>query len=380
MNRSGPVPAVVSGVSWMTIVTSFLSLIVTVVFMFALRPVAVAVGLVDIPGGRKRHDVPVPIIGGIAMSIGLGFGASLVSHPEFWNPTLLGVYLLVVVGVIDDRFDLPPNVRLIAQSCAALLVVLASNVIVSRLGAPLFFDVSLGPLALPFTVLFVMTLVNAYNLIDGIDGLAGGLALLSLVGMTIIGFGTPVFALVSIAAAVVAGYLLFNLPLGFNKTVRAFMGDAGSTSIGLVIAALGVYLSQDPVARISPVIGLWLVAVPVFDLFSTIFRRLTEGKSPFAPDHEHLHHVLVEHGLSRRATLVGMLAMASVFAAVGIGGDIAVAPDGVMLILWLAGGVVYYQMMRHPRIVVDLVRATIPAQQPPRALPRVLPRDSEGRD
>src|SRR5688572_24902682 len=105
MNRSGPVPAVVSGVSWMTIVTSFLSLIVTVVFMFALRPVAVAVGLVDIPGGRKRHDVPVPIIGGIAMSIGLGFGASLVSHPEFWNPTLLGVYLLVVVGVIDDRFD-----------------------------------------------------------------------------------------------------------------------------------------------------------------------------------------------------------------------------------------------------------------------------------
>jgi UDP-GlcNAc:undecaprenyl-phosphate/decaprenyl-phosphate GlcNAc-1-phosphate transferase len=143
-----------------TVVTSFLSFIVTVVFMFALRPVAVAVGLVDIPGGRKRHDVPVPIIGGIAMSIGLGFGTVLVQHPEFWNPTLLGVYLLVVVGTIDDRFDLPANVKLIAQACAALLVVLASNVIVSSLGEPLFFQVNLGPFALPFTVLFVVTVVN----------------------------------------------------------------------------------------------------------------------------------------------------------------------------------------------------------------------------
>ena len=94
----------------MSIVAAFLSFVVTVVFMFALRPVAIAVGLVDIPGGRKRHDVPVPIIGGIAMSIGLGFGTSLIEHPDFWNPTLFGVYLLVVVGLIDDRFELPANV------------------------------------------------------------------------------------------------------------------------------------------------------------------------------------------------------------------------------------------------------------------------------
>jgi UDP-GlcNAc:undecaprenyl-phosphate GlcNAc-1-phosphate transferase len=361
----------------MTAVSAFLSFIVTVVFLFALRPLAISVGIVDIPGGRKRHDGPVPNIGGLAMCIGLGFGTALVEHPEFWNPTLLGVYLLVVVGMIDDRFDLPANVKLIAQFCAALLVALGSNVIVATLGAPLFFDVNLGPFAVPFTLMFVITLVNAFNLIDGIDGLAGGLALLALLAMAIIGFGTPIFALVSIAAAVVASYLLFNLPLGFNKPVRAFMGDAGSTSLGLVIAALGVHLSQDPTARVSPVIGLWLVAVPVFDLFSTVFRRLAEGKSPFAPDHEHLHHVLVEHGLSRRATLVYVLSLAALFAAIGIAGDMAVVPDGVMLILWLASGVLYYQMMRHPRMVVDLVRAALPEEQPPRVLPRVLPRDSK---
>src|SRR5690606_6775736 len=98
----------------MAIVGAFLAFIVTVVFLFALRPVAVAVGLVDLPGGRKRHGAPVPVIGGIAMGIGLGFGSSLLDLPDFWEPTILGVYLLLAVGVIDDRFDLPANVRLIA--------------------------------------------------------------------------------------------------------------------------------------------------------------------------------------------------------------------------------------------------------------------------
>src|SRR5262245_53694114 len=131
----------------MTLVAVFVAFVVTVVFVFALRPLAIAVGLVDVPGGRKRHDVPVPIIGGIAMSIGLGFGTSLVDHPSFWDPTLLGVYLLVVVGTIDDRFDLPANVRLIAQTCAALLVALASDIQVHQLGAPLFFELGVGALS-----------------------------------------------------------------------------------------------------------------------------------------------------------------------------------------------------------------------------------------
>src|SRR5262245_27461237 len=150
----------------MTVASVLVAFVVTVVFLFAFRPVAVAIGLVDIPGGRKRHDVPVPLIGGIAMSIGLGFGTSLVEHPEFWNPALLGIYLLVVIGTIDDRFDLPPNVRLIAQTCAALLVVFGSDVIVLSLGQPLFFGLPLGPFAVPFTVLFMVTLINAFNVID----------------------------------------------------------------------------------------------------------------------------------------------------------------------------------------------------------------------
>ena len=345
----------------MVFVPAFLSFVITVVFLFALRPLAVAVGLVDVPGGRKRHDVPVPVIGGIAMSIGLGVGTSLAPHPVSWTPTMLGVYLLVVVGTIDDRFDLPANVRLVAQSCAALLVVLASGVVISSLGDPLFFPLGLGHFSLPFTVLFVITIVNAFNLIDGIDGLAGGLALLSLIALAVIGIGTPTFGVTVICGSTVAAYLIFNLPLGFNRPVRTFMGDAGSTTLGLIVATIGILSSQGPTPRITPVTGLWLVAVPVFDLFSAIVRRVLASKSPFAPDDSHLHHVLTASGLSHRKTLVVLLALATAFAFIGLIGDMLLIPEGVMLPLWVIAGVLYYQLMRHAGPVVRLARRFLPA-------------------
>src|SRR5262252_4360409 len=305
----------------MNAVAFVLTFVVSVVFMFVLRPIASAVGLVDMPGGRKRHGMPVPLSGGIAMSVGLGFGTTLVAHPEFWNPSILGIYLLVVVGTVDDRFDLTPNVRLIAQSCAAMLVVFASGITITSLGSPLFFNLPLGFLSVPFTLLFIMTLINAFNLTDGIDGLAAGLALLSLIAMAIVGINTDVFGLIILLIAVVLAFLIFNFPLRVVQPVRTFMGDAGSTFLGLAIASIGVWLSQGVEPRISPVVGLWFVAVPVFDLFSTIIRRSAEGKSPFAPDHGHLHHVLVDCGLSRRATLAWMLMLAAASVAIGVLGD-----------------------------------------------------------
>lgn len=339
----------------MTVVGALLAFFVTVLFMFALRPVAAAAGFVDVPGGRKRHGAAVPVIGGAAMAVGLGIGSSLVGHPQFWNPTVLAVYLLVVVGIIDDRFDLPPTVRLIAQMCASLIVVFGAGVRVGYLGTPFFFSLSLGAFGGIFSVLFIMTVINAFNIIDGIDGLAGGLALLSLVATAIIGADTETFVLSLLMSAVVAAYLLFNLPLGFNRSVRTFMGDAGSTFLGFGIAVIGIGLCRGGAPRMAPVIGLWLIAVPVFDLFSAVMRRLVEGKSPFSPDHEHLHHVLMVNGLPARATLAFMLALAAVFAATGVLGDLYKVSDGFMCCGWIAAGAAYYQIMRRPQRVVRCV-------------------------
>jgi UDP-GlcNAc:undecaprenyl-phosphate/decaprenyl-phosphate GlcNAc-1-phosphate transferase len=338
-------------------IAAFLSFLVTVLFMFALRPVAFSVRLVDVPGGRKRQGITVPVIGGIAMGIGLATGTTLVGTPPSWTPVLIGVALLIIVGAIDDRFDLPANVRLIAQSCAALLVVFASGIEITHLGEFLGYRLILDDWGVPFTILLVITLVNAFNLIDGLDGLAGGLALLGLTIMALLGLGAPLFPLATVAASVVAGYLLFNLPLGVNRVVRTFMGDAGSTALGLIIAAVGIDLTQGMHPVVSPSIGLWFVAVPVFDLFASIVRRLLNRRSPFKPDHGHLHHVLVDGGLSGRATLIVILGLAVLYSAIGLVGDMLAIDDAVMLLLWFAAGVAHYQMQRFPQTVIAPVAA-----------------------
>jgi UDP-GlcNAc:undecaprenyl-phosphate GlcNAc-1-phosphate transferase len=157
--------------------------------------------------------------------------------------------------------------------------------------------------------------------------------------------------------AVVAAFLVFNFPLGFNRPVRTFMGDAGSTFLGLAIACIGIALCQGDSPRMSPVIGLWLIAVPVFDLFSAILRRVMDGKSPFAPDHEHLHHVLVANQVSNRSTLGVMLALATVYAILGIAGHFLLVSEGIMVIAWFCAFLLYYQLMRHPQLVVRFVIA-----------------------
>lgn len=341
----------------MTVAATVLAFFITVLFMFALRPVAAELGLVDLPGGRKRHGSPVPVIGGISMAVGLSFGANLVEHPAFWNPTILAVYLLVIVGTIDDRFDLPASVRLIAQTCAAMLAVFGGGLVVASLGSPFFFALPLGPAEAVFSILFIVALINAFNVIDGIDGLAGGAAWLGLAALAVVGHGSEAFALTMLLLAVVSAYLLFNFPLPFNREVRTFMGDAGSTVLGLAIACVGIRLTQGVNAQLAPAVGLWFVAVPVFDLFASIARRLFAGRSPFAPDHEHLHHVLVVEGLSPRATLWFMLAFAGICAGVGLAGHAAGVSDGAMCMAWLTAGVVYYQAMRRPEVVVRLVAA-----------------------
>src|SRR5690606_21104634 len=160
-----------------------------------------------------------------------------------------------------------------------------------------------------------------------------------------VSFGTDLWILSVLMLAVITGFLLFNLPLPFNRPVRVFMGDAGSTSLGLAVAALGIALCQAPEARIAPVTGLWLIAVPVFDLFSAIARRLIAGRSVFEPDHHHLHHLLIEQGFSHRSALGLMLGLAVLFASLGLGAHFAGVPEGMMLLAWIVAGVLYYRSM-----------------------------------
>lgn len=324
-----------------------LPLLVTVLFMLALRPFARSVGLIDRPGGRKMHIGDIPVIGGLAMFAGFLISSlySYQSFPDF--PYLAaGLAVLVFVGVLDDRFDLPAPVRFIGQTCAALLMVGGANVVATNIG-DVFFDgrVELGWFSDLFTITIVLTAINAFNMFDGSDGVAGVQALTGLLFMgfacVMAGQMEAIPLIVSMSGCLV-GFLVFNWPSKRMIPLRAFMGDAGSTMLGFLLAWLAIDLSQGAQPVFSPVVTLWIFALPIYDLFSSMVRRMSNGLSPFHGDSNHLHHVLRRVGLSSRKVAQVVLVGSALTSALGVGGYRAGMSDGWSFIAWLVLGVIYH--------------------------------------
>jgi len=243
---------------------------------------------------------------------------------------------LVLVGALDDRFDLPVKIRFSAQIFAVVSMVLGAGLELKTLG---MFGASqplmLGILAVPFTIFAVVGVVNAMNMIDGMDGLAGGLALVTICAMALLavlgGQSTAAAHLLVIAAAVV-GFLFFNLRTPWRHKAALFMGDAGSMFLGMVIAWYAVYLTQGDTAVMAPVTALWLFAVPLVDTITVMMRRVGKGQSPFRGDRKHLHHVLLRAGVTPGRSVGVIVATSFLFASIGLLGEIYGAPQGVMLI------------------------------------------------
>ena len=281
--------------------------LVCTTLLLVLRPVAVAVGLLDRPGGHKRHRGDIPVIGGIAIFFGAAVAAlSTDGLGQHGVMLLVTSAMLVGLGVVDDRFDLPASVRLMGHLTAAVVLVSGSGFKVTDLGDLFGFGaVSLGLFAWPFTVVACIALVNAFNMLDGMDGLAGGVAVVAFGGMVALASshgGSAAALLVAICmVGALSAFLLFNVPTSRNRGVRTFMGDAGSTLLGFVFAALSLGLVQSNHANINPVCILWLVPIPIFELFTSTTRRLLQGKSPLAADNSHFHHRLMAAGFSVRA-------------------------------------------------------------------------------
>jgi UDP-GlcNAc:undecaprenyl-phosphate GlcNAc-1-phosphate transferase len=301
---------------------------------------AISLKLVDHPGGRKRHIGKVPIIGGVCMFFGFAAGA-MVAIPTAQTAFLIaGGFFLLLIGVVDDRYDLPASIRFGTQIAAVLLMVYGGGIEVYSLGDPLATgEIPVGAFSLIFTMLISVALINALNMTDGMDGLAGSLALIALCGLAAVGFGTWVTDIAVIGASVVLGFLCFNFPIAANRSVRTFMGDAGSTFLGFLIAWLSIGSTQAPVSAVSPVVALCLVAIPFYDLTSCFFRRILAGRSPFSADRNHFHHVLQEARLRRRQVLMVMIVAAALPAVGGLVLSWSGAPDSVVFVLWLMYGV-----------------------------------------
>lgn len=309
----------------------------TTVFMFALRPLAISAGLVDRPGGRKSHIGDVPITGGIAMFIGIFAGIHVLTGVDSGiSSVMVASLILVTIGVTDDKYNVPAPVRFVAQISAVLIMVYGANLALFELGDPFGTGlISLGPFTLIFTMAVALTMINAYNLIDGADGLAGTLALIALLALaSVSGIGSVHAAIALTACAAIVGYLLFNFPFSWNRSVRSFMGDAGSTLLGFTVVWVALGISQGPDRAISPVHCLWFASIPIYDCLTCFVRRSLAGKSPFTPGRDHFHHTLLRGGFKLRRTLALLTGLQGLYASIGLLGHFAGVPDVAMFAAW----------------------------------------------
>ena len=337
-------------------------------FMIALAP---RVGLVDLPGEHKQHEHVTPFVGGFGVVAALlvAVGALFVYYPAqgtAWLSLLVCSVVMFLVGLADDRWKLSFRIRLMVQAALAFLMVYGGGVSLTSLGDLVFIgNISLGTLAVPFTVFATIGGINAQNMVDGIDGLAGTVATGTLVLVAVItgvaGSGaTHVLAMATLGG--VLGFLRFNLRHGKQYRARTFMGDNGSMMLGFIVVWLLITLTQDTGvdqgqgALISPVAALWLFAIPLVDTLSVMLRRVWLGKSPFTPDRNHLHHLLLRAGFRVEdvVTTIGLLHFG-----LGSVGVVALqwgASEGVMFIAFLFVFAAYLMLTARPWRFVPALR------------------------
>ncbi len=301
----------------MTISLILTTLLLTIGFIFALRPLAIKIGFFDHPDERKQHTNPTPPIGGLAIFLGCLLPLSLFDIHLPQNYAFIGaISLLVLVGLIDDHRTLTVKTRLSAQIIAALIMTELADVRITELGDLVGTGtIHLGKYSTLMTIFAVVGGINAFNMIDGIDGLSSSSALLSIGIMTILAafFGNDsILNLGLIFIGALSAFLCFNLRAFGRKKAAIFLGDSGSTLVGFVVCWLIIKGSQGQNTLISPTLVLWVIALPLFDSICIMMRRLHKGKSPFAPDREHLHHLLPMKGFSVNETLIIILTLSTI--------------------------------------------------------------------
>lgn len=333
----------------------------TALAMWALMALAPRLALLDHPDGRKDHAVPTPVIGGLAMLLACIVALPLTS-PLSQHIVALGVAALIVVGigVYDDRNEVRWFLRLGWHVLAALVITVWGGARVEELGATFGVEsLELGIWSIPFTVFATVGLINAMNMIDGADGLAGSLALaaLAMLGAAAVYAGNDRLAeRVLIMCGALAAFLLWNLRFPWRRRALAFMGDAGSGLLGLVIAWVAFRLTQNAGHPVNPVLALWVLPIPVMDCLVLIVRRLQERRSPFAAGRDHIHHLMTDAGYSPMQ-VVGWLVLFSALTGLLAGQAMRVdVPNQALLALYLVLCLGWYLLTRRRERAVALFR------------------------
>jgi UDP-GlcNAc:undecaprenyl-phosphate GlcNAc-1-phosphate transferase len=296
---------------------SLVAFFATLAFLVLLSRVAPALGLTDKPSTRKRHHGEIPSVGGVSIFMALTIAGTIWGDVHqtlitvngsdaLWVFMSCGAFL-VLTGTIDDRFELGLFMRVLSEIMVAIAVIEFLDLRVAYLGD--IFGVGmieLNPLlAYPFTIIAIFGIMNAFNMLDGMDGLLGSLVITTLIMFHMATGTAPGVVSLAIGAALLA-FLVSNLSLS-PIIPKTFLGDAGSKLLGFIVVCLLLAAASAQVGQtklIQPVTALFIVAVPLYDMVFTSLRRIIRKGSPFAADRSHIHHLMQDLGFSDRRALV----------------------------------------------------------------------------
>lgn len=294
----------------MIYLTLFICFIASIIITPLVKKMAIKIGAVDRPNSRKVHTTIMPRLGGLAIYLSFIIGLLILQpESEFAVPIIIGSVIIIITGILDDLFELSAKVKLAGQLAAALVVVL-NGVQVQLINLPFGGVLEFGMLSIPLTILWIVGITNAINLIDGLDGLAAGvssIALITITGMAILMGNTYVTSVSLIVLGSTLGFLIYNF-----HPAKIFMGDTGALFLGYIISVLSL-LGFKNVAMVSLVVPIIILGVPISDTIFAIIRRLVNKQPLSAADKSHLHHCLLRLGYSHRQTVLIIYGIAAFF-------------------------------------------------------------------
>ncbi|MFD1429800.1 MULTISPECIES: glycosyltransferase family 4 protein [Lacticaseibacillus] len=303
------------------IVSFFATMLITALITPFVRGLAFIVGAIDKPNARRVNKTPMPTMGGLAIFLAFNFATFVLLRPQFDTHFLFSLFLaqavIIITGMIDDVKELTPRQKLFGQTLAALIayfLVGARMTDVHVLG----WTWNLGWLSLPVTLLWILAITNAVNLIDGLDGLATGVSIIALFTMGIIGFfflsvaevGTPIM-IFTLGAALV-GFLPYNF-----HPAKIFLGDTGALYIGFMLSVLSLQGLKN-VTFITLIIPVVILGVPITDTVYAMIRRRLNNVPISQADKHHLHHRLMQMGLTHRQTVLVIYGIALIFSLISL--------------------------------------------------------------
>lgn len=328
-------------------------------FVLGFRKIAPKLGLIDESGREKRkdHHGHPALVGGAAITLAVVF-ASFIWFSGFQLETLisliLGMGLYFLLGIFDDAFNIPALSKLFLQILIATGIIFFFDFALHNLGHLYGGDdiFSLGDLAPAFTLMCILIYINAFNMIDGLDGLSGGVALVTLIFMgliSIIGGLVVMQDLIIILSMATLGFLVLNIRSPLRRKALVFLGDSGSLSLSFALAWCAIYMGNEYSANYNlpaPITYAFILAYPIFDMLIVMMSRFNKGLSIFAPDTNHLHHLLKRKGISIGNISALLIGLSGSYGLVGLILWQADIQQNISLLIWFLLLAVHYGFYR----------------------------------